>query len=91
MPIRVTRALLTAALDGSLNDVDFRRDPNFGFEVPVEVDGVSGPILNPRQTWEDPDAYDAQAAKLVAMFEKNFEQYAAHVDDAVREIALKVA
>ncbi|MEO1328731.1 MAG: phosphoenolpyruvate carboxykinase [Pseudomonadota bacterium] len=91
MPIRVTRALLTAALNGSLNQVEFRRDPNFGFDVPVEVEGVSTPILNPRQTWDDGAAYDAQAAKLVAMFADNFAQYASHVDDAVREIALTAA
>ncbi|MEO1266026.1 MAG: phosphoenolpyruvate carboxykinase (ATP), partial [Pseudomonadota bacterium] len=91
MPIRVTRALLTAALNGSLNDVEFRTDPNFGFEVPIAVEGVSGPVLNPRQTWEDGAAYDAQSAKLVGMFEENFAQYFDHVAEDVRDAALKQA
>lgn len=84
MPIKATRALLTAALDGSLNDVEFRKDPNFGFEVPVSVPGVSDVLLNPRQTWEDAAAYDAQAQKLVGMFAKNFAQYEDKIDDDVK-------
>jgi phosphoenolpyruvate carboxykinase (ATP) len=88
MPIRETRALLSAALDGSLNTVDFRTDENFGFEVPVSVPGVDGSILNPRDTWADANAYDAQAAKLVAMFVENFAKFIDHVDDNVRAAAL---
>jgi phosphoenolpyruvate carboxykinase (ATP) len=88
MPIKETRALLSAALDGSLNNVDFRQDENFGFEVPVSVPGVDGSILNPRDTWADKEAYDAQAKKLVAMFVANFEKFLAHVDDNVRAAAL---
>ncbi|MEM9097302.1 MAG: phosphoenolpyruvate carboxykinase [Pseudomonadota bacterium] len=91
MPIRVTRTLLSAALNGSLNEVEFRVDPNFGFEVPTFCEGISTPILNPRQTWEDAAAYDAQASELVAMFVKNFAQYEAHVGEDVRAVALKAA
>jgi phosphoenolpyruvate carboxykinase (ATP) len=91
MPIAATRALLTAALDGSLNAVQFRRDPNFGFEVPVDVPGVEPSLLDPRTTWSDPAAYDAQAAKLVAMFVANFAQYEAHVTDDVKAAALSAA
>ncbi len=88
MPIRATRALLTAALDGSLNRVEFRKDPNFGFEVPVAVPGVDAQLLDPRQTWADPAAYDAQARKLVSMFSDNFAQYADKIDDDVRAAAI---
>jgi phosphoenolpyruvate carboxykinase (ATP) len=88
MPIRATRALLAAALDGSLAHVTFRRDPNFGFEVPVSVPGVDDRLLDPRQTWADAAAYDAQAARLVQMFAKNFARYEAHVGDDVRAIAI---
>ncbi|WP_313135753.1 phosphoenolpyruvate carboxykinase [Paracoccus jeotgali] len=88
MPIKATRALLHAALDGSLNEVEFRRDPNFGFEVPVSVEGVSDVLLNPRQTWADPAAYDAQARKLVQMFSDNFAQYVDKVDEQVRQAAI---
>ncbi|MEM8791322.1 MAG: phosphoenolpyruvate carboxykinase [Pseudomonadota bacterium] len=91
MPIRVTRTLLSAALNGSLNEVEFRIDPNFGFEVPTFCEAVSTPILNPRQTWEDADAYDKQAAELVGMFVENFAQYEAHVGEDVRAVALKAA
>ena len=88
MPIRATRALLTAALDGSLAKVEFRKDPNFGFEVPVAVPGVDTTLLNPRETWADKAAYDVQAKKLVEMFSKNFEQYVAHIDDDVKAAAI---
>jgi phosphoenolpyruvate carboxykinase (ATP) len=88
MPIKATRALLTAALDGSLNGVEFRKDPNFGFEVPVSVPGVADVLLDPRRTWHDPAAYDAQAAKLVRMFADNFAQYLPHVDEDLRAVAL---
>ncbi|GHG16996.1 phosphoenolpyruvate carboxykinase [Paracoccus aerius] len=88
MPIAATRALLAAALDGSLNDVQFRKDPNFGFEVPVSVPGVEDKLLDPRQTWADPAAYDKQAAKLVQMFSDNFAQYLGAIDDEVRAAAI---
>ena len=90
MPIKATRALLTAALDGSLMAGEFRRDPNFGFDVPVSVDGVDNALLDPRGTWTDASAYDAAAHKLVNMFCENFAQYEAHVSDDVKEQALKV-
>ncbi len=88
MPIRATRALLSAALDGSLSSAKFRKDPNFGFDVPIAVDGVADILLDPRRTWEDAEAYDAQAAKLVGMFADNFEQYEAHIDEDVRAAAI---
>ncbi|HBC16082.1 MAG TPA: phosphoenolpyruvate carboxykinase (ATP), partial [Erythrobacter sp.] len=87
MPIKATRALLNAALDGSLNDAEFRKDPNFGFEVPVAVAGVDTGILDPRSTWTDKDEYDRTATKLVQLFVDNFEPFAAHVDQGVRDAA----
>ena len=88
MPIRATRALLTAALDGSLNEATFRKDPNFGFDVPVTVPGVDATLLDPRATWTDKGAYDAQAAKLVEMFASNFEQYLPYIDEDVKAAAI---
>jgi phosphoenolpyruvate carboxykinase (ATP) len=88
MPIKATRALLTAALDGSLGEVDFRKDPNFGFEVPVSVPGVPEVLLDPRRTWDDAQAYDAQAAKLVRMFADNFAQYVPFIDEDVKAAAI---
>ncbi|WP_022702550.1 phosphoenolpyruvate carboxykinase [Pseudorhodobacter ferrugineus] len=88
MPIRATRALLTAALNGTLVQGEFRRDPNFGFEVPVSVDGVADVLLDPRRTWCDSAAYDVQAAKLVQMFADNFGQYVPFIDDDVKAAAI---
>lgn len=91
MPIKDTRALLHAALDGSLNTVPMRIDPNFGFEVPVEVPGVDSLILNPRDTWEDKQAYDDKARYLVELFINNFEAFSSHVDDSVNAAAPSAA
>jgi phosphoenolpyruvate carboxykinase (ATP) len=87
MPIKVTRALLSAALDGSLANVKMRTDPFFGFEVPVEVRGIDAGILDPRATWPEPEAYDRQARELVAMFVDNFAKFEAHVDADVKAAA----
>ncbi|HEU4650657.1 MAG TPA: phosphoenolpyruvate carboxykinase [Croceibacterium sp.] len=91
MPIKATRALLNAALDGSLSDAEFRKDPNFGFDVPVAVAGVDSAILDPRSTWADPAEYDRSAQKLVQLFVDNFAQFEAHVDEGVRKAAPQAA
>jgi phosphoenolpyruvate carboxykinase (ATP) len=88
--IKDTRALLNAALDGSLAGVAFRTDPNFGFEVPVSVPGVDAAILNPRETWPDKADYDATAAKLVGLFTANFARFTDHVDAGVLAVAPRV-
>jgi phosphoenolpyruvate carboxykinase (ATP) len=87
MPIKETRTLLHAALDGHLKDATFEPDPHFGLLVPTHVPGVDPSLLHPRQTWADNNAYDAQAAKLAAMFAKNFEAYAPHVGQSVLDAA----
>jgi phosphoenolpyruvate carboxykinase (ATP) len=87
MPIKATRALLAAALDGTLANAEMRVDPNFGFQVPVSVPGVDTKILNPRDTWADKAAYDAQARKLVSMFRENFKIFESHVGSDVLEAA----
>ncbi len=90
MPIKATRALLNAALSGQLKGQPMRTDPIFGFQVPTALEGVDAKILNPRETWADPKAYDATAAALVEMFNKNFEKFEAHVDADVRAAAPSV-
>ena len=87
MPIKATRALLNAALDGSLANVEMRIDPHFKFRVPVSVPGVDSKILNPRDTWADKAGYDAQARKLVQMFRDNFKKFEAHVGPDVLQAA----
>jgi phosphoenolpyruvate carboxykinase (ATP) len=91
MPIKATRALLNAALDGSLNNAEFRMDPNFGFEFPVAVPGVDSGILDPRAAWADSAEYDVTAQKLVQQFIDNFAQFADHVDEGVKQSAPKAA
>ncbi|GBE20994.1 phosphoenolpyruvate carboxykinase [ATP] [bacterium BMS3Bbin01] len=78
-----TRAMLNAALAGDLNDATYHQNPIFGLSIPTEVPGVPAQLLDPRSTWKDPSAYDAQAVKLAGMFQRNFEQYAANVPEAV--------
>jgi phosphoenolpyruvate carboxykinase (ATP) len=91
MPIRHTRALLRAALDGSLAKVAFRAEPHFGLMIPEAVPGIPAEILDPRRAWADKAAYDATARELLARFEQNFAGFAAHVGDDVRAVALKAA
>jgi phosphoenolpyruvate carboxykinase (ATP) len=87
MPIRVTRRLLSAALDGSLNKADFRTDPYFGLAVPTSVPGVEPHILNPIKTWASKAEFDETARKLVKLFRDNFVTFEAHVDAKVKEAA----
>jgi phosphoenolpyruvate carboxykinase (ATP) len=87
MPIKATRALLDAALSGALKSQPMRTDPVFGFQVPTSLPGVDPTILNPRETWSDKAAYDAQARSLVEMFNKNFEKFSVHVDADVKAAA----
>jgi phosphoenolpyruvate carboxykinase (ATP) len=81
MPIKATRALLRAALSAELDDVDYRTDELFGFEVPVEVPEVDSSLLDPRSTWADGEAYDAKARELADMFKSNFTQF--NADDNI--------
>jgi phosphoenolpyruvate carboxykinase (ATP) len=84
MKLGYTRAMVRAALAGQLDTVPAVTDPIFGLAVPQRVHGVPNEVMNPRATWSDPSAYDAQAKKLAAMFAKNFEQFAGAVGDDVR-------
>ncbi len=88
MPIRHTRALLSAALDGSLAQAAFRRDPHFGLMVPAAVPGVPAELLDPRRAWADAAAYDRAAQALIGRFRENFAQFADQVGPEVRAAAL---
>jgi phosphoenolpyruvate carboxykinase (ATP) len=83
MPLPFTRALIDLALSGRLDDGDFRRDPLFGFEVPVKAEGFDSSLLNPRETWSDKAAYDSHAQRLAAMFNENFAKFAGAVESDV--------
>ncbi|NUQ39060.1 MAG: phosphoenolpyruvate carboxykinase (ATP) [Caldilineales bacterium] len=75
MKIQYTRAMIAAALDGSLDDVATTPDPIFGVHVPTSVPNVPDHVLQPRNTWADGEAYDVQARKLAGMFRQNFQQF----------------
>jgi phosphoenolpyruvate carboxykinase (ATP) len=90
MPIKVTRALVTGALDGSLKNVDFHTDPYFGFAVPTSVPGIETNLLYPERTWADKKAFEETARKLVGMFQKNFTKYEKNVDADVKAAAPEV-
>jgi phosphoenolpyruvate carboxykinase (ATP) len=83
MKIEHTRALLNAALDGSLEKADMKTDPIFGFRVPAEAPGVPAEVLSPRNTWPNPSDYDAQAEKLAILFHENFNQFRDQSPDSV--------
>ncbi len=84
MKIGYTRAMVNAALDGMLAEVPTRSDPVFGVAVPTSCPNVPEEVLNPRQTWDTPAAYDAQANKLAAMFNENFKTFAEQVSPEIR-------
>jgi phosphoenolpyruvate carboxykinase (ATP) len=90
MPIKATRTLLTAALEGSLKKVDFRTDPYFGFSVPTSLAGVEPHLLNPIKTWKDKAEFDRTARALVGMFQKNFTKFESHVTPDIKAAAPEV-
>jgi phosphoenolpyruvate carboxykinase (ATP) len=91
MAIRHTRALINAALDGSLARARYRKDPFFGLAMPEAVPGIPPEVLDPRQAWADKDAYDRTARELVKRFEANFAAFADGVGEDVRAAAIRAA
>ncbi len=91
MSIQHTRALVRAALDGSLAQQEFHREPFFGLTIPAGAPGVPADVLDPRKRWADKAAYDRTARGLVARFESNFAGFAEYVGEDVRAVALRVA
>jgi phosphoenolpyruvate carboxykinase (ATP) len=87
MKLAHTRAMVRAALDGSLDEAETAEHPIFGVHVPRSCRDVPASVLDPRSTWAHPDAYDAQARKLAAMFDENFEQFRDDVSEDVRAAA----
>ncbi len=83
MSLAHTRSLLRAALNGDLDGVETIEDPVFGIRVPVACCGLEADVLQPRASWADKNAYDAQSQKLAGMFRANFGQYEDHADPEV--------
>jgi phosphoenolpyruvate carboxykinase (ATP) len=91
MKLPYTRAMITAALNGQLEDVKFTKHPIFGMSVPGAVPGVPTEILDPRNTWADKAAYDKTAASLAEKFVQNFKKYADYANEEILAGAPKVA
>lgn len=87
MKLRYTRAMIGAALEGKLNDVEFGQLPVFNLAIPTSCPGVPSELLNPRSTWEDKNAYDKQVRDLAHLFIKNFENYAQGVTEEILSAA----
>ena len=75
MKLPYTRAMVRAVLSGELRNAATDVDPVFGLSIPKSCNDVPADVLNPRNTWSDKGAYDAQAKKLAEMFRKNFEKF----------------
>lgn len=90
MKLSYTRAMITAALTGKLDNVTFETLPVFDLAMPTECEGVPTEILNPRSTWADKAAYDSTASNLAGQFVKNFEQYASETSEDILAAAPKV-
>ena len=88
--LRFTRAMITAALQGQLEDVSYHTDPVFGLEFPAAVPEVPSEVLNPRDTWSDKGAYDAKARELAQKFNDNFAQYSDFANEEILAAAPKV-
>lgn len=88
--LKYTRAMITAALNGSLNEVKFEPHPIFGVLTPQSCPSVPAEILNPRDTWEDKEAYDKKAGELAKLFIANFDKYADQANEEIRSAAPKV-
>jgi phosphoenolpyruvate carboxykinase (ATP) len=90
MKLEFTRAMISAVLEGKLNNVTYQPHPVFGMMVPTECPNVPTEILNPKNTWADKEAYDASAKNLAQQFIKNFEKYAAGAHKEILSAAPKV-
>lgn len=89
MKLGYTRAMITAALEGKLDNVAYETHPVFGMEIPLSCPGVPSEILNPRSTWADSAAYDTKARDLALQFVQNFEKYASGVSEEILQAAPK--
>ena len=91
MKLRYTREMISSALEGKLENVDFHEHPIFGLAMPVECENVPSEVLNPRNTWKDKEAYDAKAKQLADFFQNNFEKFEQKANDEIMSGAPKAS
>ena len=84
MKLKYTRNMVTAALNGSIEKSTFIHDDLFNLDIPTKIDDCPDDILNPRDTWNDKNAYDEQAKKLAKMFKDNFDKKYPHMPDSIK-------
>ena len=89
MKLKYTRAMLDAALNGQLDQVDYVRDERFGFAIPTTCPNVPSELLQPIKTWENPAFYNQTADHLAEMFVNNFRRYQQGVSAAVNAASPK--
>jgi phosphoenolpyruvate carboxykinase (ATP) len=89
MKLKYTRAMLNAALNGNLDNVNYEKHPVFGVDIPTLCPEVPSDLLNPRNTWANKDDYDKKASYLASLFNKNFEKYAEGVSKEILAAAPK--
>lgn len=90
MSLKYTRAMITAAMNGQLDNVEYATQPVFELKIPTSCEGVPSEILNPKDTWADKAAFDETANSLANKFVSNFAQYEAETSDAIKSAAPKV-
>lgn len=88
--LNYTRAMISSALNGNLNNVDYKEDPIFGLNYPTECKGVPSDILDSKQTWSDKKEYEKVANKLANVFVENFEQYKEFANEEILASAPKI-
>ena len=90
MSLKHTRAMITAALNGELDDVSYTTHEVFGLKMPATCPNVPTDVLSPKNTWEDKAAYDTKAYHLAEQFVKNFEQFAENANEEIMAAAPKI-
>jgi len=91
MSLKYTRSMITAAMKGELNEVEYEAHPVFGMMMPSTCPNIPTDVLNPRNTWADKEAYDKKAVELAGLFVKNFAQYADHANEEILAAAPKTS
>jgi phosphoenolpyruvate carboxykinase (ATP) len=88
--LRYTRKMLSEAIAGKLDKVEYVKDPIFGFQVPIQVTDVPSKVLIPRYTWDDAMEYDKKARELAQMFVNNFKQFESQASKELLSAAPRV-